>query len=105
MSDAQSGKSDNQGARRGVNPWIIAIVVSIATFMEVLDTTIANDALRYISGGLAIGPGQAGWVVTSSLGAFSIILCASSRISRTFGRRNFFIACLILFTVSSLLCR
>jgi hypothetical protein len=51
----------------GTNPWLIAIIVSVATFMEVLDTTIANVALRYISGGLAIGPSQAAWVVTSYL--------------------------------------
>ena len=89
---------------KGVNPWVVALVVSIATFMEVLDTTIANVALRYISGGLAVGPDQAAWVVTSYLVANSVILCASSWIAKMFGRRNFFIACLILFTISSVCC-
>ncbi|MBE7197211.1 MAG: DHA2 family efflux MFS transporter permease subunit [Parafilimonas terrae] len=88
----------------GVNPWIIALLVSVATFMEVLDTTIANVALRYISGGLAVGPDQAAWVVTSYLVANSIVLCASSWIAGVFGRRNFFLACIALFTVSSVLC-
>jgi MFS transporter, DHA2 family, multidrug resistance protein len=88
----------------GTNPWLIAIIVSVATFMEVLDTTIANVALRYISGGLAVGPSQAAWVVTSYLVANSIVLCASSWLARAFGRRNFFLTCIALFTLSSILC-
>jgi MFS transporter, DHA2 family, multidrug resistance protein len=88
----------------GTNPWLIAIIVSVATFMEVLDTTIANVALRYISGGLAVGPSQAAWVVTNYLVANSIVLCASSWLSKAFGRRNFFLTCIALFTVSSILC-
>ena len=104
MTDSQSSTGKSPGQIKGVNPWVIAIVVSIATFMEVLDTTIANVALRYISGGLAVGPDQAAWVVTSYLVANSIILCASSWIAKVFGRRNFFIACLILFTISSVCC-
>ena len=105
MSDAKGGKAEKrEGELKGVNPWVVAIIVSIATFMEVLDTTIANVALRYISGGLAVGPDQAAWVVTSYLVANSIILCASSWIAKVFGRRNFFIACLLLFTMSSVAC-
>jgi MFS transporter, DHA2 family, multidrug resistance protein len=88
----------------GTNPWLIAVIVSVATFMEVLDTTIANVALRYISGGLAIGPSQAAWVVTSYLVANSIALCASSWLSGAFGRRNFFLTCIAAFTVCSILC-
>src|ERR1700761_4161842 len=101
------GETDEKGGKqkgaelKGVNPWLVAIVVSIATFMEVLDTTIANVALRYISGTLAVGPDQAAWVVTSYLVANSIVLCASGWISQAFGRRNFFVACLILFSISS----
>jgi DHA2 family multidrug resistance protein len=72
--------------------------------MEVLDTTIANVALRYISGGLAVGPSQAAWVVTNYLVANSIVLCASGWLSKAFGRRNFFLTCIALFTVSSILC-
>jgi MFS transporter, DHA2 family, multidrug resistance protein len=91
-------------AAGGTNPWLIAVIVSVATFMEVLDTTIANVALRYISGGLAIGPSQAAWVVTSYLVANSIALCASSWLSGAFGRRNFFLTCIAAFTVCSILC-
>jgi len=88
----------------GVNPYLITVLVSVATFMEVLDTTIANVALRYISGGLAIGPDEAAWVVTSYLVANSIVLCASSWLVEIFGRKAFFMACIALFTVSSACC-
>jgi len=87
-----------------INPWLIAVLVSVATFMEVLDTTIANVALRYISGGLAVGPAEAAWTITSYLVANSVALCASSWLAATFGRRNFFLSCVALFTVSSILC-
>ncbi len=86
------------------NPYMIAVLVSVATFMEVLDTTIANVALRYISGGLAVGPDQAAWVVTTYLVANAIVLCASSWLVEIFGRKNFFMACTALFTLSSFLC-
>ena len=87
-----------------INPWLIAVLVSVATFMEVLDTTIANVALRYISGGLAVGPAEAAWTITSYLVANSVVLCASSWLAATFGRRNFFLSCVALFTVGSILC-
>src|SRR3978361_2507190 len=86
------------------NPWMIAILVSVATFMEVLDTTIANVALRYVSGGLAVSSDEASWVITTYLVANSIVLCASGWIAQMFGRKNFFLVCIALFTVSSLLC-
>ena len=89
---------------KGINPWLIAIIVSVATFMEVLDTTIANVALRYISGGLAVGPDEAAWVVTTYLVANSIVLCASGWIAEALGRKRFFMICLALFTLSSALC-
>lgn len=104
ITKARSPSGAGDAAPIGTNPWLIAIVVSVATFMEVLDTTIANVALRYISGGLAIGPSQAAWVVTSYLVANSIVLCASSWLAKAFGRRNFFLTCIALFTLSSLLC-
>jgi hypothetical protein len=63
----QVGSGPSGPAACGTNHWLIAVIVSVATFMEVLDMTIANVALRYISGGLAIGPSQAAWVVTSYL--------------------------------------
>jgi DHA2 family multidrug resistance protein len=98
----QSGTGD--AAASGTNRWLIAVIVSVATFMEVLDTTIAAVALPYISGGLAIGPSEAAWVITSYLVANSIALCASTWLSKAFGRRNFFLACIASFTVCSILC-
>ena len=88
----------------GTNPYLIAVLVSVATFMEVLDTTIANVALRYISGGLAVSPDEAAWVVTTYLVANAIVLCASNWLVKIFGRKNFFMACTALFTVSSACC-
>ena len=87
-----------------INPWLVAVLVSVATFMEVLDTTIANVALRYISGGLAVGPAEAAWTVTSYLVANSVALCASSWLAGALGRRSFFLGCVGLFTLSSILC-
>jgi MFS transporter, DHA2 family, multidrug resistance protein len=101
MSDAAA---TNQSEYGNANPWLIAILVSVATFMEVLDTTIANVALRYISGGLAVSSDEASWVITTYLVANSIVLCASGWIAKMFGRKNFFLVCIALFTVSSLLC-
>jgi DHA2 family multidrug resistance protein len=86
------------------NPWLIAVVVAVATFMEVLDTTIANVALPYIAGGLGVSEDEASWVVTTYLVSNAIILTASSFLVRRFGRKSFFLACLSLFTVSSVLC-
>ena len=91
-------------AAGGANPWLIAIVVSLATFMEVLDTTIANVALPYIAGGLAVSADEASWVVTTYLVANAIILTASSFLAKMFGRKPFYVACVALFTLSSILC-
>ncbi len=93
-----------RSAAGGRNPWLIAVVVSIATFMEVLDTTIANVALRYISGAMGVSSDQASWVVTSYLVANAIVLTASSFISKRYGRKPFYLVCLGLFTVSSIAC-
>jgi DHA2 family multidrug resistance protein len=100
MSDTPADRSEYGDG----NPWMIAILVAIATFMEVLDTTIANVALRYISGGLAVSSDEASWVVTTYLVANSIVLAASGWIAEMFGRKSFFLACIALFTISSLLC-
>lgn len=86
------------------NPWLVAVLVALAAFMEVLDTTIANVALRYVAGGLGVSVDEASWVVTSYLVANAVALVASSFFARRFGRKAFFIACLGLFTVSSVLC-
>jgi DHA2 family multidrug resistance protein len=86
------------------NPWLIAAVVSVATFMEVLDTTIANVALPYIAGGMAVSPDVAAWVVTTYLVSNAVILTASSHLAKALGRKPFFLICLALFTASSILC-
>jgi DHA2 family multidrug resistance protein len=86
------------------NPWLIAILVAFASFMEVLDTTIANVALPYIAGGMGVSEDEASWVVTTYLVANAIILTASSYLAKTFGRKRFFLISLGLFTLSSLLC-
>ena len=86
------------------NPWLVACILSIATFMEVLDTSIANVALRYIAGDLAAGPSQSVWVLTSYLVANAIILPISGWLSNVIGRKRFYMACVALFTVSSALC-
>src|ERR1700686_2469284 len=86
-----------------VNPWVIAILVALASFMEVLDTTIANVALPYIAGGMGVSEDEASWVVTTYLVANAIILTASSYLAKTFGRKPFFLISLGLFTLSSLL--
>src|SRR5712672_1229395 len=87
-----------------VNPWLIAILVAFASFMEVLDTTIANVALPYIAGGMGVSEDEASWVVTTYLVANAIILTASSYLAKTLGRKPFFLISLGLFTLSSLLC-
>ena len=86
------------------NPWLIAIVVALAAFMEVLDTTIANVSLNYIAGGLGVSEDEASWVVTTYLVANAIIVTATSYLANSFGRKTFFLVCLGLFTVSSVLC-
>jgi DHA2 family multidrug resistance protein len=92
------------GGRAGANPWLIALVVALATFMEVLDTTIANVALNYIAGSMGVSQDEASWVVTSYLVSNAIILTAGGFLAGLLGRKRFFIICLALFTVSSILC-
>ena len=98
-----SGSAPDSAAG-GRNPWIIAVVVSVATFMEVLDTTIANVALRYIAGGLGISQDESSWTVTTYLVANAIVLTASSYLAKALGRKRFFLGCVALFTLSSILC-
>jgi MFS transporter, DHA2 family, multidrug resistance protein len=86
------------------NPWLIAVLVAFATFMEVLDTTIANVALPYIAGGMGVSEDEASWVVTTYLVANAIALTASGFLARLLGRKSFFLICLALFTAASVLC-
>ncbi len=92
------------GRRTAVNPWVVAVAVVIPTFMEVLDTTIANVALRYIAGGLSAAVIDAEWVLTSYLAANATILPISGWISARLGRRNYFLLSIALFTIASGLC-
>ena len=91
-------------ARRAVNPWLVAVAVVIPTFMEVLDTTVANVALRYIAGGLSAAASNSEWVITSYLAANAIILPMSGRLAARLGRRNYFLLSIAVFTVASALC-
>src|SRR5438046_23024 len=86
------------------NPWLIAIVVSIATFMLVLDTSIANVALRHIAGSLAAGVDESTWVITTSLIANAVILPVSGWLSGVLGRKRCCTLCLAVFAGSSLPC-
>ncbi len=90
--------------RPAINPWIVALAVVIPTFMEVLDTTIANVALRYIAGGLSAAVIDSEWVLTSYLAANATILPISGWISARLGRRNYFLLSIAIFTIASGLC-
>jgi DHA2 family multidrug resistance protein len=90
--------------RVAINPWIVAVAVVVPTFMEVLDTTIANVALRYIAGGLSASNVDSEWVLTSYLAANATILPISGWISARLGRRNYFLLSIAVFTLASALC-
>jgi len=114
---AQGGvsKAPGRGPQRGtaaaqaqwrpsVNPWIVAASVMLATFMEVLDTSVANVALPHIAGNLSATNEEATWVLTSYLVSNAIVLPATNWLSRYFGRKRFLIVCIIIFTLASALC-
>jgi DHA2 family multidrug resistance protein len=104
MPDENPPNSGQQAQNAGVNPWLIAVSVMLATFMEVLDTAIASVALPYIAGSLSASNDEATWVLTSYLVANAVILPASNWFSLRFGRKRFLITCVIIFTVSSFFC-
>ncbi len=87
-----------------VNPWLIAMTVALAAFMEVLDTSIANVALPHIGGSLGASTDEATWVLTSYLVSNAIVLPLGGWASSLMGRRNFFVLCITIFTISSFLC-
>src|SRR6516225_2957508 len=87
-----------------INPWVIAITVTLATFMEVLDTSIANVALPHIAGNLSASADESTWVLTSYLVSNAIILPLSGWLSSVVGRKRFYMACVAIFTLSSFLC-
>ena len=109
MSAAAAALPANAGvatttSRRTINPWIIALAVVIPTFMEVLDTTIANVALRYIAGGLSAAVTDSEWVLTSYLAANAIVLPISGYLGSKLGRRRYFLLSIAIFTIASGLC-
>src|SRR5271168_2912980 len=88
----------------GFNPWTVALVVTMATFMEVLDTSIANVSLPHIAGNLSVSQDESTWVLTSYLVSNAIVLPISGWLSSRFGRKRFYMTCVAIFTLSSFLC-
>jgi len=98
------GWNPSRSAAGDRNPWLIAVVVSIATFMVVLDTAIANVSLRYIAGSFGASIDESTWIVTTYLIANAIVLPVSGWLSNVLGRKRFYMICVALFTGSSFLC-
>lgn len=94
----------SSATRPKANPWLIAVVVSLATFMEVLDTTITNVSLSHIAGALAASQEESTWVLTSYLVSNGIVLPLSGWLSQVMGRKRYFVLCIAGFTLTSLLC-
>jgi len=97
MSSGQSWKPSS-------NPWLVALTVTMAVFMEILDTTIVNVALPHVAGTLSASYDESTWVLTSYLVANGIVLPISAFLSRLLGRRQFFLICIVMFTICSFLC-
>ncbi len=108
MSEWSAAESERrtheEGFTGGFNPWVVALTVTLATFMEVLDTSIANVSLPHIAGSLSVGQDESTWVLTSYLMSNAVILPVSGWLATRFGRKRFYMTCVTLFTVSSFLC-
>jgi len=104
MSTANAISAEQQAWKPQINPWIIGVVVSLASFMEVLDTSIANVALPHIAGNLGASNDESTWVLTTYLVSNAIVLPISGFLVGWFGRKRFFLMCIAFFTVSSFLC-
>src|SRR6202051_755461 len=104
MSAAVDGDSGGNIWQPKINPWIIAVSVSLAAFMEVLDTSIANVALPHIAGSLGASNEESTWVLTSYLVSNAIVLPTSGWLVGLLGRKRFFLICIVFFTASSFLC-
>ena len=100
-----SSRLSSSPSRAAAHPWVVAAVVVVPTFMEVLDTTIAVVALRYIAGGLSATVNDGEWVITSYLAANAIILPITGWLIAHLGRRNYFLLSIAVFTLASALCR
>ena len=101
---ALADNQENSQWKPRYNPWLIAVVVAMAAFMEVLDTSIANVALPHIAGNLGASQDQSTWVLTSYLVSNAIVLPITGWLTSIMGRKRFFLICIVLFTLSSLLC-
>ena len=103
---AKRGGSQGQGRdwKPKYNPWLIAVIVTLAAFMEILDTTIVNVSLPHIAGSLSSSYDDSTWALTSYLVANGIVLTISGWLSNTFGRKRYFLTCIFMFTVFSFLC-
>jgi DHA2 family multidrug resistance protein len=104
MAEAMAVEVPVSATRPTINPWIIAMTVTLATFMEVLDSSIANVALPHMAGSLGASPDESTWVITSYLVATAIVLPMSGWLSNVIGRKRFYMASVAIFTVSSLMC-
>jgi MFS transporter, DHA2 family, multidrug resistance protein len=98
-SEARPSVSAAESWKPSFNPWLIAAAVMLATFMEVLDTSVANVALPHIAGNLSATPEEATWVLTSYLVSNAIILPAANWLGRYFGRKRFLIVCITIFAL------
>ena len=103
-ANPDEGWSDERSAAGEHNPWLIVLVISLATFMEVLDTAIANVSLTHIAGSLAVSNDEATWVLTSYLVANAVVVPISGWLSDVIGRKRFYMISVLLFTISSLMC-
>ena len=90
--------------RSAVNPWFVAVAVVVPTFMEILDTTVVNVALRYMAGGLSAPVSDSEWVITSYLAANAIVLPITGWLSAQLGRRNYFLLSIAIFILASFMC-
>jgi DHA2 family multidrug resistance protein len=104
MAALTSAAKPPASSPRAPNPWAIALVVTMATFMELLDTSISNVSLPHIAGSLGNGYDESTWVLTSYLVANAVILPMSAWLSRAFGRKRYYMMCVALFTTTSFLC-
>jgi DHA2 family multidrug resistance protein len=104
LATAVAVPQQNAVLRAVVNPWVVALTVTLATFMELLDTSIANVSLPYIAGGLGRSFDEVTWILTTYLVANAVVLPMSAWLSRVFGRKNYYMACVALFTVTSFFC-
>jgi DHA2 family multidrug resistance protein len=99
-----SAATHDESWRPHHNPWAVAMTVTLATFMEVLDTSIANVSLPHIAGNLSVGVDESTWILTSYLVSNAVVLPVSGWLSTVIGRKRFYMTCVALFTISSFLC-